>query len=83
MTRTQIYLTEGEQRALRALSKATGKTQSDLIRSAIDRMLQDMDVEVRRANLMAACGIWKDRKNLAGVRKLRAGWERRRRRLGL
>lgn len=64
MTRTQIYLTEAEQRALRALSKATGKTQSDLIRTAIDRFVASFDEDEKRKALMAAAGIWKDRTDL-------------------
>lgn len=39
MIRTQIYLTEQEQTALRGLSSKTGKTQSQLIREAIDRLI--------------------------------------------
>lgn len=43
MIRTQIYLTEQEQIALRGLSSKTGKTQSQLIREAIDRLLIQVD----------------------------------------
>jgi len=83
MVRTQIYLTEAEQESLQELSRQTGKSQSELIRDAIDRMVGELDEDVRRANLMAACGIWKDRKDLPDVRKLRTSWGRRLKRLGL
>jgi len=83
MVRTQIYLTQAEHESLRELSRKTGKTQSELIRTAIDRMVGELDEDVRRANLMAACGIWKDRKDLPEARKLRSSWGRRFKRLGL
>jgi ribbon-helix-helix CopG family protein len=39
MVRTQIYLTENEKETLQSLSKETGKTQSELIRTAIERFI--------------------------------------------
>ena len=39
MVRTQIYLTEREQKALRSMSSLTGKSQSELIREALDTMI--------------------------------------------
>lgn len=61
MTRTQIYLTETEQRGLRELAQTTKHSQSALIREAIDQYLtrqmpQDKLVKIRRAK-----GMWKNR----------------------
>jgi hypothetical protein len=39
VTRTQIYLEETQHRRLRQLAESTGRTQSDLIRQAIDTFL--------------------------------------------
>lgn len=39
MTRTQIYLDETQHLRLRQLAESTGRTQSDLIRQAIDAFL--------------------------------------------
>ena len=40
MVRTQIYLTEAERAALRAIARQTGQKQSELIRQAIDRLIE-------------------------------------------
>ena len=40
MVRTQVYLTERERSELAALAKATGKKQSELIREAVDRLIE-------------------------------------------
>lgn len=52
--RTQIYLTEEQQRALEARVRATGRTKSDLIREALDAYL---DVGETHEELMQR---WRD-----------------------
>lgn len=72
MIRTQIYLSEVEHRGLHTLSRKTGKTLSELIRTAIDRMLQPTAADDRLALLRSARGIWQDRTDLpdfAAVRR--------------
>ena len=76
MNRTQIYLTEAEQGALRSLSKASGRSQSELIREAIDRFLAEARPQSQRAALMAAAGLWRDRTDLPELADLRAESER-------
>lgn len=77
MVRTQIYLTEQEQQALRALAARTGSTQSELIRLAVDGYLHRVQGTGLREDLMAAAGLWRDRNDLPEVHDLRAEWERR------
>ncbi len=64
MVRTQIYLTEAERERLATLSDETGKSQSELIREAIDRFLSSRSHADRVALLRRARGMWKDREDL-------------------
>ena len=64
MNRTQIYITQKEQKSLKRLSKLTGKTKSELIRDAIDRYIQEDDENNWKDQIKAAAGLWKDRTDL-------------------
>lgn len=77
MVRTQVYLTEKERRALVALARATGKKQSELIRKAVDQLVERSSALKRQAVLTRAAGMWKDREDLPDARVLRATWDRR------
>lgn len=55
MVRTQIYLDERQVRRLRRLAAATGKSHSQLIREAVDRLDPPAD---RAAVLGRAFGSW-------------------------
>ena len=70
MIRTQIYLTEKQWREITAISKSTGKKQSDLIREAIDLFID----QSRKAALEQAGGMWKGRKDLPDFRAMRTDW---------
>ena len=39
MRRTQIYLTDREQTAVKSIARRLGKTQSEVIRTAVDRFI--------------------------------------------
>ena len=56
MVRTQIYLTEQEQSALRTISDNTGRSQSELIRIAVDRLIEETQSTDRGEILGAAAG---------------------------
>jgi hypothetical protein len=71
MVRTQIYLTEDEKEALQSISKETGKTQTELIRTAIERFIIDVEPRDRLSLLRQARGIWRDRTDLPDFRELR------------
>lgn len=74
MVRTQIYLTEEEQEALRSLAGQQKTSQSDLIRQAIDRFIAGASDSHRRQLRLRARGIWKDHKGVPNIRQLRKAW---------
>jgi Arc/MetJ-type ribon-helix-helix transcriptional regulator len=76
MIRTEIYLTDSEQEALRSLAQDTGRSQSELIREAIDAMLERREPVDRRAAMRQAQGMWSDRDDLPDLRELRNEFNR-------
>ena len=76
MVRTQIYLTERQRDELAAIAKTAGKKQSELIREAVDRLIDQAGCSRREAVLREAAGIWKDRTDLPDFKKTRAEWDR-------
>ena len=76
MFRTQIYLTPNEKKALDTMSKISGKSQSELIRGAIDRYLEVNDITHRRAVLEQTVGLWRNRNDLPDFESLRKEWDR-------
>jgi len=76
MVRTQIYLTERQRDELAAIGKAAGKKQSELIREAVDRLIDQEGGSRREAVLREAAGIWKDREDLPDFKATRAEWDR-------
>ena len=76
MVRTQIYLTERQRNELAAIAKTVGKKQSELIREAIDRLIDQTSKDHRELVLREAAGIWKDRTDLPDFKSIRAEWDR-------
>jgi len=76
MVRTQIYLTERQRDELAAIAKIAGKKQSELIRVAIDRLIDQAGHSRREVVLREAAGIWKDRADLPDFKAMRADWDR-------
>ena len=76
MVRTQIYLTERQRDELAALAKTAGKKQSELIREAVDRLIDQASRSRREAVLAEAAGMWKDRTDLPDFKATRAEWDR-------
>ncbi len=71
MVRTQIYLTEQEQYALREMADRTGKTQSQLIREAVDRLIEQVSTHSRAQIMAEAAGMWQSRVDLPDFAALR------------
>ena len=76
MVRTQIYLTEEQRNELIAMSRRQGKRQSELIREAIDRFIENSSGQRRQDALCAAAGMWKDHDDIPDFGAVRAGWDR-------
>ena len=61
MQRVQIYLSEHERQGLQALALRSGRSQSALIREAIDGYLEREQPHQRLAQLRQARGLWAGR----------------------
>jgi Arc/MetJ-type ribon-helix-helix transcriptional regulator len=82
MVRTQVYLTEEQERGLKRLAASSGRKQSELIREAIEGYLADRRSKDWKAALEACFGMWADRDDVADLHE-RVGqeWEERLKRL--
>ena len=76
MVRTQIYLTEEERQALKSIAANSGKKQSELIREAIDQMIEKYQVDDRERMREQAEGMWKNRTDLPDFAAIRREWDR-------
>jgi metal-responsive CopG/Arc/MetJ family transcriptional regulator len=76
MIRTQIYLTDRQRAELAAISKSSGKKQSELIREAVDSLIDNAAHNRREMVLQEAAGIWKDRTDLPDFKTIRTQWDR-------
>ena len=76
MERTQIYLTRKERDGLRAIARATGKKQSELIRVAVDQFLDLAQGNRREEILNTAAGMWSQRRDLPDFAATRRSWDR-------
>ena len=76
MIRTQIYLRQTEKSALEQLSRQTGKSQSALIREAIDNLISRHYPQDRRQLLQQARGMWQDHTDLPDFKRLRQEMDR-------
>ena len=76
MIRTQIYLTKRQRDELAAIAKTVGKKQSELIREAVDRLIDQSGHIRREVVLNAAAGVWKDRRDLPDFTAMRGEWDR-------
>jgi predicted DNA-binding protein len=76
MIRTQIYLTARQRAELSVIAENFGKKQSEIIREAIDRFIEQAGDNKKESVLQEAAGIWKNRKDLPDLRTLRSDWDR-------
>ena len=76
MVRTQIYLTERQRDELAAIAKHRSKPQSEVIREAVDRFIEQWSRRGRERILREAAGIWSDRTDIPDYETIRASWDR-------
>lgn len=76
MVRTQIYLTEDQRAEIATIANRSGRRQSEVIREALDRFIEQTSRHRREAVLREAAGIWRDRTDLPDIDALRREWDR-------
>ncbi len=76
MERTQIYLTEMERKTLKAMAVRLGRSQSALIREAVDRYIERHEEGNRSELLRQAKGMWAKREDLPDFEDLRRELDR-------
>lgn len=76
MKRTQIYIPEHLQQKLESLSKSRGSSKSAIIRDAVVQYLEQQSDAERENRLRAGAGMWKNKKDIPDIAKLRKEMER-------
>ena len=76
MPETKISLDEPLQNALAEISRETGKTESQLISEAVERLIKDYQRQNRYLLIQQAKGICADREDIPDVQQLRQEWQR-------
>ena len=76
MIRTQIYLTKRQREELSVIARNMGKRQSEIIREAIDRLIDQTGQGRKKTTLREAAGLWKNRDDLPDFRAIRSEWDR-------
>lgn len=73
---TELNLTDQERSVLQEIARRTGKTEGDLIREAVGRLINGFQIESRQIQMRKAKGIWKNRNDVPAFDDLRREWDR-------
>ena len=76
MRRTQIYLTDEERKALKSIADRLGISQSQVIRTAVDRYIDRYQGGDRLELLKQARGLWAKRDDLPDFSHVRREFDR-------
>lgn len=76
MKRTQIYISEQMQEELDRLSNKRDTSRSEIIREAVTEYIARNSDSLREKKLKAGAGLWKGKKHLPDLSKLRKEFER-------
>ncbi|MCP4153303.1 MAG: ribbon-helix-helix protein, CopG family [bacterium] len=76
MVRTQIYLTEGELSALDSLALQKGRKRSEIIREAIDALIEKYNSNRQQKILDNTAGMWRERDDLPDFSEIRQSMDR-------
>lgn len=77
MVRKQVYITRAQERALAERARLSGRSQSELIREAIDLVTQEQQRTARQQVIQRVAGLWEGRTDLPDVEALRRESDRR------
>ena len=58
--RKQLLITPEQNRRMKALAAAVGKTEAELFREAVEAMLEAAEKQDSKAALLSAAGLWAD-----------------------
>ncbi len=71
MVRKQVYITHAQDKALAERARLSGRSQSELIREAIDMVTLEQQRAARQKVVARVAGLWKDRTDVPDVDMLR------------
>jgi len=71
MVRKQVYITRAQEKALADRARLSGRSQSELIREAIDFITVEQQRTARQKVVQRVSGLWEGRTDLPGVENLR------------
>ena len=80
MQKAQVFLTEDQKFALKALSTKTGRKQSEIIRHGLDLAIAEAQLQKNdwKTSLVRVRGLWKDRDEAEKrVAENRSQWQQR------
>jgi predicted DNA-binding protein len=76
MKRTQIYISEEMKKDLDTLSRQRSTSKSEIIREAVTEYISSHSESEKMEKLKTGAGLWKEKKDLPDLSKLRIEFER-------